>query len=90
MEIKWQTKTFLVILGIFLLLGLISYPSFSEEEKNWNHVAFSSQQGAIKFFDRETGTVYSYSPSTGKLTEVWHLEELGENLRKGKKGSRRR
>ena len=90
MGITKQAKTFLVIVGIIFFVGLISYPSFSQEEKTWNHLAFSSQQGAIKFFDQETGIVYSYSSSTGKLTKVWQLEELGKDLRKGALRSRRR
>jgi hypothetical protein len=40
---------------------------------------------SAKFFDPDTGKIYKYSDSDGKLMQIWVLEELGKDLKKAEK-----
>ena len=92
MKIEKQARFFLLIIGIIVFAGAISFPAHSGEEPKWNHVTFTTHSSTLKFFDHTTGKIYVYDESDGRLRGEWVLEELGINLTKTKipkKGRRR-
>ena len=72
---------FLLIIGVITLVSIVSSPASSRGKSGWGHVTFTTHKGKLKFFDHGTGKIFVYSEGNGKINRVWHLEELGKDLK---------
>ncbi len=67
---------------LIIVITIINFPVFSREKADWNHISFTAHRKALKFFDHETGKIYVYKETTGKIAKIWELEKLGKNLKR--------
>ena len=62
-----------------LIVGFLCFKAFSQDQRDFSRVNFSSGTSTFNFFDQGSGTLYVYG-SNGRLREAWAIDELGEAL----------
>ena len=78
--VQMDKKTFVSLLIVFVVaLTLLGFKAFSQDQRDFSRISFSSGTSTFNFFDQVSGTVYVYG-SNGRLREAWAIDELGENL----------
>lgn len=72
----------LIVLLAVIVFSIIIVKSYSQAQQtvDFSPLQFSASGDRLLFFDPSTGTVYSYSDSSGRLVATWTIEYLGEDL----------
>ena len=77
-----KIKIIVVLFVVFAASGVLTAKTFSQEKADLSKVSFTTDQYLLKFLDRGTNKIYFYSDSTGELSEIWLIKELGQDLEK--------
>jgi hypothetical protein len=72
-----------VVIGLsvvcVLILGFVGFQAFSQDQRDFSRITFSTTRGTFNFFDHASGIVYVYG-ANGRLLKMWAIDELGKRL----------
>lgn len=81
-----RTSWIILFFACAFVLGGVVFRAFSEEDVtgtgNFTNVELDIETDRFILFDQNTGRIYSYNNTDGRMREMWQIERLGASLRK--------
>lgn len=68
-----------ILAGLFAIAGI---HAFSQDLADFKNISVVSDTDFFQFFNHDTGKLYVYSKTDGRLRAVWGLKRLGGNLQR--------